>query len=179
MSLTEQDILQTLMRCRTRLSAAAWLVLRDTHAAEDVFQNVVLKALTKQVVFETDAALISWALITARRESIDWLRRRQRESVGLDPDILDLLEREWSNTATDKTGSRVEALHECLSTVSESSRQLLKLRYFDGFSCEEIAREMGTALTAIYKRLSRLHESLKQCVEGRLSGLEPNRKESP
>ena len=35
MSLTEQEILQSLMKWRTRLSAAAWGVAQDAHAAED------------------------------------------------------------------------------------------------------------------------------------------------
>jgi hypothetical protein len=59
--LSESDILQTLMKWRTRVSAAAWIVLRDAHAAEDIFQNVPLKAMTREVSFETESALISWA----------------------------------------------------------------------------------------------------------------------
>jgi hypothetical protein len=35
--LSEPDILGALMKARTRLSAAAWLLVRDTHAAEDIF----------------------------------------------------------------------------------------------------------------------------------------------
>ncbi len=50
------------MRWRTRISAAVWLNLRDVHAAEDIFQNVVLKAMTRDVVFDTESALLSWAL---------------------------------------------------------------------------------------------------------------------
>ncbi len=47
MPLSESLILQTLMRWRTRISAAVWLNLRDVHTAEDIFQNVVLKAMTR------------------------------------------------------------------------------------------------------------------------------------
>ena len=74
-----------------RIAAAAWVVVRDAHAAEDIFQNVALKALTKEVSFEAEGAVLSWAFITARREGIDWLRRHRKESTGLDPEILDLL----------------------------------------------------------------------------------------
>lgn len=84
---------------RTRISAAAWLVVRDTHAAEDMFQNVALKAMTGRAQFQNEAALLWWAFIKARREGIDWLRRRQRESVGLDADVLEMLDREWQRAA--------------------------------------------------------------------------------
>ena len=168
MNLTEPGILQTLMKWRTRVSAAAWVVVRDAHAAEDIFQNVALKAMTREVSFENEAALMSWAFITARREGIDWLRRHQHETLCLDAEILGLLENEWQSEVAHPAGAKVEALQDCLAAAPESARRLLKLRYFDGYSCEEVAEHMGLGLNAIYKRVSRLHESLKDCIEGKL-----------
>jgi RNA polymerase sigma-70 factor (ECF subfamily) len=166
--LSEPEILQTLMTWRTRVSAAAWVVVHDAHAAEDIFQNVALKAMTREVSFEAESALLSWAFITARREGIDWLRRHRRETTGLDADILEILEHEWQAETAPPAGAKIEALQDCLSSAPESARRLLKLRYFDGCSCEEVAEHMGLGLNAIYKRVSRLHESLKECVEGKL-----------
>ncbi len=168
MALAEAEILQALMKVRARLSAAAWLVVRDTHAAEDIFQSVALTAMTRDVSFESEASLLSWAFITARREGIDWLRRHQRESLGLDSEILALLDREWQNTPTHPSGAKIDALRDCLADAPESARRLLKLRYVDGYSCEIAADKMGVGLNAIYKRLSRLHESLKNCINGKL-----------
>ena len=115
MPLAEPLILQVLMTARTRLSGAAWLVVRDTHAAEDIFQNVALKAMSREVTFESEAALLSWAFIAARREGIDWLRRHQRESLGLDAKIFDLLDREWQAAPVHPTGARIDALRDCLA----------------------------------------------------------------
>ncbi len=169
MNLTEQDILQSLMKWRTRVSAAAWVVVHDGHAAEDIFQNVALKAMTREVSFENEATLMSWAFITARREGIDWLRRHQHETLCLDAELLELLEHEWQSEPAHPAGAKIEALQDCLAAAPESARSLLKLRYFDGYSCEEVAEQMGIGLNAIYKRVSRLHESLKECIEGKLS----------
>lgn len=166
--LDEPNILQALMKWRTRLSGAAWVVVRDAHAAEDIFQNVALKAMTREVSFENEAALMSWAFIAARREGIDWLRRRQRETVCLDEEILELLESEWKSETAHPAGAKVEALQACLDSAPEPAQRLLKLRYFDGCSCEEVAAQMGASLNTIYKRVSRLHESLKECIERKL-----------
>ena len=168
MPLDEEQILQTLMQSRGRISAAAWVVVRDTHTSEDIFQNVALKALTKKVSFETDAALKSWAFITARREGIDWLRKHKHEASCLDDSILEILESEWSHERPLESGPRFDALRECVNSVPAKSRELLKLRYYDGYSCEEVAQRMGAGLNAIYKRVSRLHHSLKDCVESRV-----------
>jgi len=85
------------MKSRDRIAAAAWVVVRDAHAAEDIFQNVALKALTKEVSFEAEGAVLSWAFITARREGIDWLRRHRRELTGLDSEVLEMVERARSS----------------------------------------------------------------------------------
>ena len=77
--LSELDMLQTWMKWRTRASATPRVVAQGAHAAEDIFQNVVLTAMTCEASFENESALISRAFITARR-IIDWLRRHQRET---------------------------------------------------------------------------------------------------
>jgi RNA polymerase sigma-70 factor (ECF subfamily) len=169
MPLSDQDILRTLMKSRDRVAAAAWVVVRDAQAAEDIFQNVALKAITKEVSFDAEGAVLSWAFITARREGIDWLRRRQHESTVLDAEILELLEQEWLSEAARMADARLEALRACLNSMPDKSRRLLRLRYFEGYACKDVADKLGAALGAIYKRLSRLHQGLKECVERRLN----------
>jgi len=95
MPLSEPEILQYLMQARQRILAAAWTVVRDTHVAEDIFQKMAVKAVTRDVSFETDSALLSWAFISVRCEGIDYLRKHKRETVGFEPDILELLEADW------------------------------------------------------------------------------------
>lgn len=126
--MSEPEILQALMKWRTRLSAAAWMVVRDTHAAEDIFQNVALKVMIREVSFESEGALLSWAFITARREGLDWLRRHRREALGRGEDILALLEPEWQAASPQPSGARIDALRECLATAPQSARQLLRLQ---------------------------------------------------
>ena len=62
----------------------------------------------------------------------------------------------------------MDALRACLKTLPEKSSLLLRLRYFEGNSCGEIAKKLGKGLNVIYKRLSRLHQDLKECIELRL-----------
>ncbi len=66
----------------------------------------------------------------------------------------------------------MEALRACLRTLPEKSSRLLRLRYFEGKSCGEVAKNFGTELNAVYKRLSRVHQGLKKCIELRLDKTE-------
>ena len=116
------------MSQRDRISAAAWLIVRDAHIAEDIFQNVALKSMEKEVKFDSDGSLISWAFITARRQGIDWLRRQKNAPVSLDQTILKIIEAEWANESLDRESGRNQALRDCLDELPKKSRQLLKLR---------------------------------------------------
>ncbi len=165
MPLSEKEILRFLMQSRERISAAAWLVVKDAHVAEDIFQNTVLKAVTKDVNFEAEAALFSWAFITARRDSLNWIRKHRRESVGIDEDILTLIHQDWQNDHLKPKGNRFELLRDCMEELPQKSEKILRLRYFEGLSCGEIADSISITLDAVYKRISRIQNSLRKCVE--------------
>ena len=72
MALNSQQIVQTLLAVRTRISAAVWVIVRDAQAAEDIFQDVSVKALSADVQFDRVPQLVSWAQITARHQALNW-----------------------------------------------------------------------------------------------------------
>ena len=80
---------------------------------------------------------------------------------------MELLMQEWQSEVVQPEGSKMDALRECMESLPAEARRLLRLRYFDGYNCEEVARSMGIGLNAIYKRISRLHESLRLCIDGK------------
>jgi len=169
MSLPQEDIVRTLLAARLRIAAAAWMITRDPQAAEDIFQNVSVKALNGTATFDNGAQLVSWAMVSARHEALNWVRRRKNRTLVLDETVLALLEEDWVRAATAPTGRRVEALRDCLERLPERSRQLLHVRYFEGRSCGETARALHVGLEAVYQRLSRLHRALRDCIERRLA----------
>jgi len=79
------------------------------------------------------------------------------------------LEREWLSETARRGEARMEALRACLNALPDKSSRLLRLRYFEGNDCGEVAKKLGTELNAVYKRLSRLHRDLKECIEIRLN----------
>ena len=167
-SLTQDDLIRTLLSQRTRLTAGVWLVVRDLHIAEDLFQEVMIRALENRELFTDETQLLSWCRVAARNSAINVLRKRQREATMLSEQIIDLLDREWDEESRTPP-ARIEALHECLEALPEKSRALLDLRYFQGHSCSEVGKALGMSLDAAYQRLSRLHRALRTCVDEKLS----------
>jgi RNA polymerase sigma-70 factor (ECF subfamily) len=169
MALNSQQIVQTLLAVRTRLSAAVWLIVRDAQAAEDIFQDVSVKALAADVQFDREPQLVSWAQITARHQALNWLRNRKKQAVTLDESVLELMEAELARQASRPEGEWIEALRQCLEALPARSRQIIRLRYFHDCPCREVAQALGVNLDAVYQRLARLHRALGRCIQERLA----------
>jgi RNA polymerase sigma-70 factor (ECF subfamily) len=140
MALNPQEIVQTLLAVRTRISAAVWVIVRDAQAAEDIFQDVSVKALSADVQFDREPQLVSWALIAARHQSLNWLRSRKKQTVTLDESVLEQMEAEWARESMRPEGERIEALRQCLEELPDRSKRMIRLRYFEEHPCRNVAK---------------------------------------
>ena len=166
------QIVTTLFAHRGRLSAAIWLIVRDVHLAEDVFQEVAIKATSQTDQFQSASHLLSWSHVCARNAALNLLRSRKKHMVSLDESIIEQLEVEWANEGA-AVDQRIDALQECLAALPQESRDALRLRYAEGRTCQEVAARLGLKLDATYQRISRLHLALRQCVERKFSNANP------
>ncbi|NBQ02993.1 MAG: hypothetical protein EBU27_07215 [Opitutae bacterium] len=97
------------------------------------------------------------------------MQSRERISAaawfGFDEDILTLIHQDWQNDHLNPKGNRFELLRDCMEELPQKSEKILRLRYFEGLSCGEIADSISITLDAVYKRISRIQNSLRKCVE--------------
>jgi RNA polymerase sigma-70 factor (ECF subfamily) len=150
MGMDRDVIVQVLLRERVRLTASAVVIARDVHAADDIFQQVVLAALQAAEKFQDAHHVLAWALRAARHRAIDLAH--QRRLVPLPDDVLDLMETDWSDPA-----------------AWSDQAEILRLRYAEGMTAVAIARRLRRTADAVYQMLSRTHRALRQCVDRELS----------
>jgi RNA polymerase sigma-70 factor, ECF subfamily len=155
----------TLLAQRMPLTAFIASVTRDFHLAEDVFQEVCVKAVARAETFQTAAHLMNWARLTGKNRAIDILRARDGRYIGLSDEMLAILAAEWPET--NPTEARREALEHCISQITPNNRELLRLRYFEQRNCAEVAAIMGRKIETIYQALARLHKTLGDCIRAR------------
>ncbi len=167
MTLEPDAIVQVLLRERLRVTALAASVVRDVHAADDIFQQVVLSALESRGQFQDAGHVLAWSLRAARHRAIDLARSRQLRP--LPDEVLDLLESRAGDPAGTEWSDRSEALHDCLAQLTPSARGLLQMKYGEGLTALVIAKRLQRTAEAVYQSLSRLHRCLRECVERRLT----------
>ena len=163
MDLEPDTIVQVLLRERLRVTALAAAVVRDVHAADDIFQQVVLAALEVAARFRDTDHVLAWSFRAARHRALDLARSRRLQS--LPEEVLDLLESRWVDASLAAETDRGEALHRCMGRLGSPARELLQMKYVEGLSAATIADRQRRTAGAVYQNLCRIHRMLRECVE--------------
>lgn len=167
--MNEESAISHLLKQRVRLCSVAWNVLRDRQQAEDLFQDSVVKALGRLDSFEDEDHLAGWAVVTIRNAAIDLIRQRETRAAILSELALERLDQHRSAEAKrNSDADRLDALTLCSEKLPGKSRKLLHQRYVLGKTGRELAGELNLSLDAVFKRLSRIHQLLRECMNQRL-----------
>jgi RNA polymerase sigma-70 factor (ECF subfamily) len=136
---------------RERLVLCARRVLGDADEAEDVAQEVLIRAPRD--------ATEGWLFAVCYRVAIDRLRARERRKKAL----AALAERRSSEA---ELPFDVEAVRASLAALGEPYRSAVTLRYLEGLDFPELAKKLGTiertARTWVGRGLSKLRETLAE-----------------
>jgi RNA polymerase sigma factor (sigma-70 family) len=112
--------------------------------AEDLTQQVALKAIPRLRSGASPAAIRSYLFATARSAlATFWTARFGLPEEELREDL-------WvENEQPEATGESVERVERILSQLPANYRKLLELRFLRGYSLKEVAAELGTTLGGI------------------------------
>jgi RNA polymerase sigma-70 factor (ECF subfamily) len=135
--------------------------------ADDVLQETCAILWQKFGEFEPGTNFAAWALRIARYQVMAYHTRQRRQRARLSDETLDLVVDRMSARA-DREEDRSRALEGCLESLPGHERELLALRYQSGASVEEVARQSGKTVMAVYKALHRVHDRLLACLQGKL-----------
>lgn len=158
-----------LLEERLSLTGFVITIVRSYHLAEDIFQDVCVKSLLHEELFESRAQLMKWARVCCRNRAIDVIRSREGRYSGLTEGVLDSLLKVWDEEEDDEELSRSrDALACCLKELTPNNRRILQLRYFEGRSGIDVARILKRKPATVYQALARIYSALERCVQMRL-----------
>lgn len=131
----------------------------DRSVVEDLCQEVFLVAWSKLPTFRGESSLKTWLCAIARNKAADFYRRRirelpiddERDGHVLPPAGLDLIDFEQH---VDRRLLE-ERIRTTLLMLPQGYRSVLRWRYWDGQSLQEIATETGRTAKSIERLLAR------------------------
>ena len=148
---------EELFRLHARAVFAVCLAnTHNHHDAEDVMQGVFLKATAKLSSLRELARARAWLLQVARRQCIDFHRKRKPAEPLLD-DPMD--------TPPDDGGAS-RRLHAAIQRLPESYREAIVLYYMDGRKSSSVAASLGITEAAVRQRIVRARAMLHDLLEG-------------
>ena len=142
--------------------ALAYSKLHNFHDAEDVTQEVFIKAYERLRSLRRWDNFLAWLYAITSNLCKMWIRTRSRrpdreytedQSLGIQ---VDLSMRSYREELA------YESVHKALDSLPEGYRQVLTLYYLGGMSGDEIARFLGTSPSNVRQRLSRARSRLKE-----------------
>ncbi len=142
--------------------ALAYTKLGNFHDAQDITQEVFLKAYQKLRTLKQCDKFLSWLYAITSNSCKDFLRSKASRPDG---EYLADQEKECLDKISMSSYQEDEihlTLQEALSELPEIHRQVLSLHYLGGMSCREIAQFLGASPHAIAMRLNRARAKLKK-----------------
>jgi RNA polymerase sigma-70 factor (ECF subfamily) len=167
--ITKEKATAILLEERLSLTAFVVTIVRSFHLAEDIFQDVCVKSLMRDDLFEARPQLLKWARVACRNRAIDVIRSRDGKYVGLTEGALDSLLAEWGDSDREDFAETRQALSYCLKELTPNNRKILQLRYFEGRSGIDVAQIVRRKPATVYQALARIHSMLEKCIQVRLS----------
>ena len=142
--------------------ALAYAKVGNFHDAQDMTQEVFLKAYRKLRTLKRWDKFLSWLYAITSNSCKDFLRSKANRPDG--EYVADQEEERLDGISVDShhEGALHQTLRETLSELPEMHRQILSLHYLGGLSCREIAQFLGVSPHAIAMRLSRARAKLRK-----------------
>ena len=140
--------------------------------AEDVLQNVFSKMYKNIDAFDTSRKFSSWIYRIAHNEAINFLKRKGKrysvswEDITTSKDKLDtasndeMPEEKWEHLEI------VREIDKALEKLPKKYQQVLRLRYFQEYSYEDIGKMLGKPVNTIGTLINRAKRKLLEVVEG-------------
>ena len=145
-------------------------ILKDTHAAEEVLQDLFLQLWRTASRYDANrGSMTAWLMVMARNRAISRLRRGDRHAVADDPEGFLLESAPDPANLEDEAARRQLAgrLRAAMQSLPGEQREALELAYFEGMTQTEIAERTGAPLGTVKSRVRAAMQSLKQQFDER------------
>ena len=150
-------------------------MVRQRELAEDLSQEVFLKAYRALSSYDPSRKFSSWLFKIAHNATIDHLRRSELPTVPLatdDPDrgdLVDVLEDPTTVTPERRAAASdlAAALDEAVRELRPAYREVILLRHREELSYQEIAEVVGASLGTVKTNLHRARKELMANMKAR------------
>jgi RNA polymerase sigma factor (sigma-70 family) len=151
--------------------ALAWRKVGDFHFAEEITQDVFLRAYKYLSTLKDPTQFSGWLYVITDRLCKNWFQNKKSEIKSLeDVPVIEMQRTSYERYVSEQNEQEVHAhrqelVRRLLAKLPESERTVMTLYYLGEMTAKEIGNFLGVSVNTITSRLSRARERLKQDEE--------------
>ena len=151
--------------------ALAWRRIGDFHFAEEITQDVFLRAYTSLPQLKKPSQFAGWLYVITDRLCNDWLQKQESPIESLeDVSVVELQQTAYESYLSEKKAGkdqafRQELVKKLLEKLPESERTVVTLYYLGEMTARDISKFLGVSANTIASRLRRARERLQKHEE--------------
>ncbi|TRX55960.1 sigma-70 family RNA polymerase sigma factor [Fulvivirga sp. M361] len=151
-------------------------MVRNVDDAEDLTIEAFAKAFKNLHRFKKDYTFSTWLFRIATNNAIDFIRKKRLETMSLDTSFTDDNGEAVQIDVEDKNlnpqeeaikSQKIELIQLFVTKLPAKYQRLVKLRYFEELSYEEIAKELDAPLGTVKAQLHRARELMYDLVKNK------------
>lgn len=151
-------------------------MVRNVDDAEDLTIEAFAKAFKNLHKFKKDFTFSTWLFRIATNNSIDFIRKKKLETFSLNTSFkddngesvnIDVLDKNLDPQEEAIKTQKIELVRMFVTKLPPKYQRLVKLRYFNELSYEEIAQEIEAPLGTVKAQLHRARELMYDLVKGK------------
>jgi RNA polymerase sigma-70 factor (ECF subfamily) len=159
------ELVRRYRRAAVRIAAG----IAGPEAAEDIAQDACLLAFKALPDLDEPDRFAAWLSAITRNRALRWIRRESRMvRVGFDDALLTVFEKAEVGQARERDAAA--ALVEGLDQLPESCRLVMRLRWLDEMSMQQIAAFTGLPVSTVKWRLHEGKRLLREWNEAAVPG---------
>lgn len=172
----EQAFAELMKRYKKPVYHMILKMVRNVDDAEDLTMEAFSKAFRNLSKFKKDYTFSTWLFRIATNNAIDFIRKKKLETMSLDTSFkddsgeavkIDVEDNELNPMEETIKSQKIELIRIFVDKLPPKYQRLVKLRYFDELSYDEIARELEAPLGTIKAQLHRARELMYDLVKGK------------
>jgi RNA polymerase sigma-70 factor (ECF subfamily) len=150
-------------------------MVRNVDDAEDLTIEAFAKAFKNLHKFKHDYTFSTWLFRIATNNAIDFIRKKKLKTLSLNTTFKNDSGDDVNIDVEDETldpqqeaikSQKIELVQMFVTKLPPKYQRLVKLRYFDELSYDEIAKELDAPLGTIKAQLYRARELMYELVKG-------------
>ncbi|MEQ9404231.1 MAG: sigma-70 family RNA polymerase sigma factor [Cyclobacteriaceae bacterium] len=149
-------------------------MVRNVDDAEDLTIEAFAKAFKNLSRFKKDYTFSTWLFRIATNNAIDFIRKKKLDTYSLNSSFTDdsgdsvNIDVQDKNLTPDEEaikGQKIELVRMFVTKLPAKYQRLVRLRYFDELSYDEIAKEIEAPLGTVKAQLHRARELMYELVK--------------